>query len=48
MDFSLVDGSMIPIEERDPDEVRFFGVKTPFSVIIALIKVAGVTSKAGL
>ena len=27
IDFSLADGSMIPIEERDPDEVRFFGEK---------------------
>ena len=27
IDFSLADGSAIPIEERDPDEVRFFGEK---------------------
>ncbi len=27
IDFSLSDGSKIPIEERDPDEVRFFGEK---------------------
>jgi methylthioribose-1-phosphate isomerase len=27
IDFSLADGSKIPIEERDPDEVRFFGEK---------------------
>ncbi len=27
IDFSLADGSGIPIEERDPDEVRFFGEK---------------------
>ncbi len=27
IDFSLTDGSKIPIEERDPDEVRFFGEK---------------------
>lgn len=27
IDFSLTDGSEIPIEERDPDEVRFFGEK---------------------
>ncbi len=27
IDFSLADGSQIPIEERDPDEVRFFGEK---------------------
>jgi methylthioribose-1-phosphate isomerase len=25
IDFSLADGTEIPIEERDPDEVRFFG-----------------------
>ena len=27
IDFSLADGAAIPIEERDPDEVRFFGEK---------------------
>jgi len=27
IDFSLTNGSEIPIEERDPDEVRFFGGK---------------------
>ena len=27
IDFSLDDGNRIPIEERDPDEVRFFGKK---------------------
>ncbi len=27
IDFSLTDGTAIPIEERDPDEVRFFGEK---------------------
>ena len=27
IDFSLAEGSAIPIEERDPDEVRFFGEK---------------------
>ena len=27
IDFSLTNGSEIPIEERDPDEVRFFGEK---------------------
>ncbi len=27
IDFSLANGSQIPIEERDPDEVRFFGRK---------------------
>ena len=27
IDFSLADGREIPIEERDPDEVRFFGEK---------------------
>ncbi len=27
IDFSLAEGSAIPIEERDPDEVRFFGKK---------------------
>jgi methylthioribose-1-phosphate isomerase len=27
IDFSLTEGTEIPIEERDPDEVRFFGDK---------------------
>ncbi len=27
IDFTLNDGSKIPIEERDPDEIRFFGEK---------------------
>ena len=47
IDFSLADGSAIPIEERDPDEVRFFGKKRTAPAEVAVYNPAfDITPKA--
>ena len=47
IDFSLADGSAIPIEERDPDEIRFFGEKRTAPAEVAVYNPAfDITPKA--
>lgn len=48
IDFSLADGSAIPIEERDPDEVRFFGEKQTAPAEVAVYNPAFDVTPASL
>ncbi|MEA1924050.1 MAG: S-methyl-5-thioribose-1-phosphate isomerase [Pseudomonadota bacterium] len=48
IDFSLAEGSAIPIEERDPDEVRFFGEKQTAPAEVAVYNPAFDVTPAAL
>ena len=48
IDFSLADGSTIPIEERNPDEVRFFGEKRTAPAKVAVYNPAFDVTPAAL
>ncbi len=48
IDFALSDGAKIPIEERDPDEVRFFGEKRTAPAEVAVYNPAFDVTPANL